>query len=90
MERLLNFIDGEYRAPSTNKWLEKLDPTTDEALYELPDSNEMDVIQAISSSSKAFEKWSSTPAEERAQILFRIADLIDENLEALALAESED
>ncbi|HAG91701.1 MAG TPA: 2-hydroxymuconic semialdehyde dehydrogenase, partial [Bdellovibrionales bacterium] len=90
MRRLLNFIDGEFREPTSNKWLEKHSPLNDEVIYELPDSGEMDVIQAISSAAKAFEKWAATPAEERSQILNRIADLIDENIDALAMAECED
>lgn len=90
MERLKNFIDGEYRDPSEGKYWDKMSPRTGEKIYELPDSTELDVVQAIQAAQKAFGDWSATKAVDRAKILNRIADLVEENLEALALAETGD
>ena len=56
----------------------------------VPDSDEKDIDLAVQFAREAFEKWSVTPVEKRFQILNRIADLIDENLDALALAETND
>ncbi len=57
---------------------------------QIPDSNEKDIAIAVSAAKKAFLKWSVTPVEERFEILNRIATLIDEHLDELALAETTD
>jgi aminomuconate-semialdehyde/2-hydroxymuconate-6-semialdehyde dehydrogenase len=49
-----------------------------------------DVDAAVKAAKNAFPAWSTTPAEEKFKILNRIAELIDENLDALALAETND
>lgn len=90
MERLKNFINGEYVAPVDGKYLDKISPRTGEKIYELPNSSEVDVTLAIKAAQAAFEDWSETSAEERSCILTRVADLIDRDREALARAESED
>lgn len=90
MEKLLNYINGEFVAPTDGKFLEKLDPATGQKIYELADSTEVDVSRAVQAAQKAFEDWSGLKAEERSRILFKVADLIDENRKELALAESLD
>lgn len=56
----------------------------------IPDSNEKDVNAAVTAAQKAFSAWSVTAVEERFRILNRIAELIDEHLDELALAETND
>jgi aminomuconate-semialdehyde/2-hydroxymuconate-6-semialdehyde dehydrogenase len=56
----------------------------------IPESNEKDVTEAVAAAKKAFPLWSVTPLEKRFQVLNRIAELIDANLDALALAETTD
>lgn len=90
MNHLKNFINGEFTEPFSKEYLDKVSPVSGEVIYKLPASNEMDVIQAIGAANKAFEKWSKTSTEERSRILMKVSDLIEENLEALALAETED
>lgn len=87
---LKNFINGEYVAPTEGKYLEKLSPATAQKIYDLPDSTEVDVVMAIKAASKAFAEWSETKAVDRARMMNRVADLIEQNLDALARAESED
>ncbi len=57
---------------------------------QIPDSTIKDVNAAVIAAKKIFPVWSTTPVEERFKILNRIAELIDENLEELALAETND
>lgn len=90
MEKLKNFINGAYVAPQEGRYFEKLSPVTGEKLYDLPDSTELDVVAAIKAAQDAFEGWSGTKALERSQILTRVAELIEKNIEALARAETED
>jgi aminomuconate-semialdehyde/2-hydroxymuconate-6-semialdehyde dehydrogenase len=90
MQRLSNFINGEFKAPSEGKYLDKISPITGEKIYELPNSSEVDVVMAIQAAAKAFEEWSETKVAERSRILNRVADLIDQHADKLARAESED
>lgn len=90
MERLKNFIDGQFVEPSEGKYLDKISPITAEKIYELPDSSEVDVVMAVKAAQKAFEGWSETKVSERSQMLNRIADLIDKHRDSLALAETND
>ena len=53
-------------------------------------SNKDDVDKAVDAAEAAFESWSNLPPRDRAKYLFKIADLIDENMEELALLESRD
>ncbi len=67
-----------------------MNPSTGEVYGQIPDSNHKDVEAAVKAAQKAFPAWSITPVEERFKILNRIAELIDENLDVLALAETND
>jgi aminomuconate-semialdehyde/2-hydroxymuconate-6-semialdehyde dehydrogenase len=87
---LENYIGGLLIAPLSGKFIDGINPATAEVFTQIPDSNEKDIEFAVNVAKKAFASWSVTPVEERFKILNRIADLIDENLEALALAETTD
>jgi aminomuconate-semialdehyde/2-hydroxymuconate-6-semialdehyde dehydrogenase len=87
---LENYIGGDLIAPLSGKFIDGIDPATGEIFTQVPDSNSQDVAVAVDAARKAFPSWSITPVEERFKVLNRIAELIDENLEALALAETTD
>lgn len=90
MEKILNYINGQFEEPSSGKYLNNHDPSTG-AIYSLiPDSDGRDVNNAVKAAQHAFPLWSSLDAEKRSAVLGRIADLIDRDLDALALAESID
>jgi len=85
-----NYINGAYCMPSSQDWLDVIDPSTGEIYGQLPNSNREDVQQAYEAAQKAFPEWSKTSVEKRSAILAKIADLIEDNLEVLAKAESMD
>lgn len=85
---LENYIGGNLIGPLSGKFIEDINPATGEVLTHVPDSDEKDIDVAVMAAKKAFPEWSITPAEQRFQVLNRIASLIDENLEKLAKAES--
>lgn len=87
---LENFIGGNFIGPLSGQFISNINPATGEITGKIPDSHPKDVDVAVSAAKKAFEKWSVTSTEERFTILNRIASLIDENAEALALAETND
>jgi aminomuconate-semialdehyde/2-hydroxymuconate-6-semialdehyde dehydrogenase len=87
---LENYIGGSFIGPLSGAFIDNINPATGEVFCQIPDSNEKDIEIAVKAAKKAFTDWSVTPAETRFKILNRIADLIDENLDALALAETTD
>lgn len=90
MERILNYIAGELIEPQSGEYLENIEPATGKVYGEIPDSAQKDVEAAVQSVDKAFPAWSNTSREERSRIMLKIADLIDENLDMLAMAEAKD
>ena len=57
---------------------------------QIPDSQAEDVERAVASAKQAFPSWSATPAAQRAEKLYKIANLIEARLEEFAFAESTD
>jgi len=90
METIKNYIGGELVGPVSGKCIENLNPALGEVYSYAPDSDERDVAQAVSAAQAVFPEWSVTPAERRAKIMMRVANLIDRDIEKLALAESID
>lgn len=88
--QITNFIGGSFRPPLNGKCLDNINPATGEVYSQTPDSDKDDIEFAVGAAKAAFPKWSGTPAEEKFKILNRIAELIDNNLDALALAETND
>lgn len=89
-EKILNYIGGELKTPANGKYIDNVNPATGEVYSYIPDSTAQDVEDAVAAAKAAFPAWSTTPAEEKFRILNRIAELIDQNLDALALAETND
>ena len=90
MEKIHNYINGELKTPTSNQYLDNYDPSTG-AIYSLiPDSDQHDVHEAVAAAREAFAGWSGLSVEKRSSFLQRIGELIDRDLDALALAESID
>ena len=87
---LENFIDGGFYAPVSRNYIDNINPATGKVIGRIPDSNEKDITEAVAAARKAFPQWSVTPVEKRFIILNRIAELIDANIDALAMAETID
>jgi len=88
--QLENYIGGNLVAPLSGNYLDNINPAIGEVYGKIPASHQKDIDAAVVAAKKAFPAWSTTAVEERFKILNRIAELIDENLEALALAETND
>jgi aminomuconate-semialdehyde/2-hydroxymuconate-6-semialdehyde dehydrogenase len=88
--KIANYIAGSLQAPLNGQYIDNINPATGEVYSQTPDSDAKDVDEAVGAAKMAFESWGKTPAEERFKVLNRIAELIDENLDALALAETND
>lgn len=90
MERLANYIDGGLVAPSSSLYIENFNPSEGKVYSFIPDSDNRDVDNAAQAARRAFKDWSEMSSDKRCAILSKIADLIDRDLDKLALAESID
>jgi aminomuconate-semialdehyde/2-hydroxymuconate-6-semialdehyde dehydrogenase len=87
---LENYIGGNFIGPLSGQFFDGINPATAGIYYQTPNSNKKDVELAVNAAQKAFAEWSAASTEKRFRILNKIADLIDEYLEELALAETND
>jgi len=89
-QSIQNYIGGEFVEPLSNVYLQNINPATGEVFGQIPNSNSHDVDAAVAAAEKAFPSWSVSTPEFRFKILNRIAELIDEHLDEIALAETTD
>lgn len=90
MKFIKNYIDGQLIPPVLDEHIENVDPSRGEVYSMIPDSTNEDVEKAVAAAERAFDEWSNTPKFERAQILIKIADIIESRLDEFAAAESLD
>ncbi|WP_026817915.1 acetaldehyde dehydrogenase ExaC [Arthrobacter castelli] len=88
--RYENWIGGEWVAPIGGEYFENVTPVTGKPFTEVARSQAADIDLALDAAHKAAPSWGKTSVAERAQILNKIADRIEENLETLAVAETWD
>lgn len=90
MEKILNYINGILTEPFSGAYLDNINPAEGRVYSLIPDSGNKDVNHAVEAARRAFVMWSATPAQQRSAILIKIAELIERDLDKLALAESID
>ncbi|WP_022879285.1 NAD-dependent succinate-semialdehyde dehydrogenase [Microbacterium sp. B19] len=78
-------INGEWRAAEGGKTVQVSDPATGEVIREIADASVADGVAAMDAAADAFPSWAATPARERAEILRRAFDLLQERKEDVAL-----
>jgi 1-pyrroline dehydrogenase len=83
-----NFVGGEWVESLDGGTMEVLNPATGETIAEVPRSTEKDVGRAVEAAKKALPEWLETTPGERAELLLKLADLLDEHAEELAKLES--
>ncbi len=88
--RYEHFIGGEYVAPAQGRYFENPTPITGQAFTEVARGTAEDVEKALDAAHAAAPAWGKTSATERANILNKMADRIEANLEQVAIAESWD
>lgn len=89
-EKYKLFIGGQWQDASDKATIKTYNPATGEFLAEIADASKKDVDDAVKAARKAFATWSKTTPVERAAVLNKIADIIDENAEYLATVETMD
>ena len=88
--RMNNFVGGEFVKAVRDEWERVIDPASSEVIAEVPRCAEEDVDRAVEAASRAFEAWFETTPAERAEMLHKLADVLQEHAEELARLESRD
>jgi aldehyde dehydrogenase len=83
-----HWIGGQYVAPSSGQYFENPSPVNGRVFCEVARGNAADIDKALDAAHEAFKTWGKTSATERAIILNKIADRMEQNLEKIAVAET--
>src|SRR5690349_6916582 len=83
-----HYIGGEYVPPASGQYFENPTPVTGKTFTEIARGNAEDVEKALDAAHGAAPAWGRTSIEERANTLLKIADRMEQHLEAIAVAES--
>lgn len=89
-ERYDNYIGGKWTPPVKGQYFDNVTPVTGKVFTQAARSTEEDIELALDAAHEAREAWGKTSATERSNILLKIADRIEQNLEMLAVAETWD
>ncbi len=89
-QRYANFIGGRWVDPVDGRWFDNRSPIDGQVICQVARSQAADVELALDAAHKAKDGWGRTSVAERALILHRIADRMEENLALLATAETWD
>ncbi|MGI4765772.1 MAG: aldehyde dehydrogenase family protein, partial [Janthinobacterium lividum] len=89
-EQYENYIGGRWVAPVEGRYFDNPSPVTGKVLCQVPRSSAADVELALDAAHKAKDAWGKTSAAERAKVLNRIADTLEQKLELVAMIETLD
>ena len=85
-----NFINGKFQPPVKGQYFDVITPISGKVYTKAARSTAEDIELALDAAHAAKAKWGATNAAERANVLLKIADRIEQNLELLAYAETVD
>ncbi len=83
--KLKPFINGAFIESKTEKYMDIYDPSIGSVIAMAPCCIKSEVELAVKSAKEAYPSWSATPAHKRAQIMFKLRNLIEENMKELTL-----
>lgn len=89
-ERYENYIGGKWTPPVKGQYFDNITPVTGKVFTQVARSTEEDIELALDAAHAAKDAWGKTSPAERANILNKIADRLEQNLEMLAVAETWD
>ena len=85
-----NYIGGEFVAPVKGQYFENTSPVNGKLIAEFPRSTAEDIDKALDAAHAAADAWGRTSVQDRSNVLLKIADRIEQNLELLAITETWD
>lgn len=88
--RYENYIGGEWVGPVNGQYMDNVSPVNGEVFCQVARSSAADVDLALDAAHAAADSWGQTSVQERSNVLLKIADRIEQNLEMLSVAEAWD
>ncbi len=88
MKKINHWINGKNVAG--NDYFQTTNPATGDVLAEVASGGEAEVNQAVAAAKEAFPKWANLPMKERARLMRRLGDLIDQHVPEIAAMETAD
>jgi len=85
-----HFIDGKWQAPDSGEYFDNTSPIDGKVFTRAARGNAADIEKAVKAANKAFLSWSKTSVTTRSNLLLKIAQVIEDNLEYLAIVETID
>ncbi|OUS88460.1 acetaldehyde dehydrogenase ExaC [Pseudomonas putida] len=85
-----NYIGGEFVTPVKGQYFENTSPVNGKLIAEFPRSTAEDIEKALDAAHAAADAWGRTSVQDRSNVLLKIADSIEQNLELLAITETWD
>ena len=89
-EKYDNYINGQWTPPASGKYFDVITPLDGTVMGQAAHSNEQDLEMAVNAAEAAFVTWGKTSVTERSNILNKIADRMEANLEKIAVVETMD
>jgi aldehyde dehydrogenase (NAD+) len=85
-------IDGKWVNSASGKTFETINPATEEVIAEVAEGDAVDIDLAVKAARRAFDSgpWRKMDARDRGRLMYRLADLIEENIDELAEIETLD
>lgn len=90
MKTYLTYVDGKWLESQRNEKMASFNPYTQKAWAEFPNMDVRDVEIAVEAADQAFKKWKQTNGLKRARLLNKLADLMEDNADELAMIDSTD
>jgi phenylacetaldehyde dehydrogenase len=86
------YIDGKFVHAATGKTFPVFNPATGEVMAQVPEAEKADIDRAVKAARRAFDEgpWPKMSASQRGRLIWKLADLLEQNLEELAEIESMD
>ena len=83
------FINGQYVNSLSGKKFKVYNPSTEQVITEVQEGGALDIDLAVRAARKAFDEgpWSKMSGSERGKLIFKLADLIEQNADELAMLE---
>ena len=88
--RYENYINGKWQPPVAGEYFENVSPVTGQVFCQIPRSQKADIELALDAAHAAKQAWGATSVTARSNILLKIADRLEQNLEMMAVAETWD
>jgi len=89
-EKYDNYIGGKFVAPASGEYFDVISPIDGKVFTKAAHSNKQDLEIAVNAAAEAFKTWSKTSPTDRSNLLFKIAQVMEDNLNLIAAAETVD